>query len=118
MKALIDENKIVVQVEQQEFAMASPCFWVDCDNNVIPYKYKYENGAIVPIPEPSIIPTAEKNEERAKQFLQDSDWAVLPDVNLANKTDWENYRSVLRSIARNPQDGEVNWPTKPQRIWA
>jgi len=119
MKALIDENKIVAQVEQQEFGIASPCFWVDCNNDVVAYKYKYENGTIVAIPEPTPLPpTAIENEAKAKQKLKDSDWAILPDVNLVNKSEWETYRVALRAIVRNPQEGNINWPTKPGNIWA
>ena len=119
MKALIDENGVVAQVEQQEFDIAPPCFWVDCADDVIPYKFKYENGAIVPIPEPiPLPPTSEQNKQQAGQKLKDSDWTVLPDVNLANKSEWETYRATLRTIARNPQEGNVNWPTKPQNVWA
>lgn len=118
MKALIDENGLVAQVEQQEFGIALPCFWVDCTNDVVAYKFKYENGAIVPIPEPiPLTPTLEENKLKAKQKLQDSDWTVLSDVNLANKSEWEAYRATLREIARNPQEGSINWPTKPQNIW-
>lgn len=117
-KALIDENSVVVQVETVPFDMAPPCFWVDCADDVVAYAYKYENGAVVPIPEPTPVPpTADENEAMAKQRLTDSDWAVLPDVNLQNKTDWETYRSALRAIAVNPQPGVLTWPTKPQEIW-
>jgi hypothetical protein len=114
-KALIDENSVVVQVEQQQFDTAPPTFWVDCADDVVAYAYKYENGAIVPIP---VIPkTADENKETAKQKLKDSDWAVLSDVNLQNKTEWETYRASLRVIVFNPQSGDINWPTKPQEIW-
>lgn len=111
MKALIDENKVVVQVEQQEFDVAEPCFWVNCTDNIIAYQYKYENGEIVPIVRPQR--TAEQNKLIAKKLLQDSDWTALPDVNLANKTEWETYRSVVRNIANNPPEGDVSWPAVP-----
>jgi hypothetical protein len=116
MKALIDENKFVVQVEQQEFGIAPPCFWVDCPNDIVAYEFTYENGQFIPVlPR---IATAEENKKQAEVRLLDSDWAVLPDVNLANKSEWESYRSVLRAFARNPQEGDINWPTKPQNIWS
>jgi hypothetical protein len=116
MKALIDENGLVAQVEQQEFGIAPPCFWVDCADNIVAGQYTYNNGQFIPIVIP--LPTSEQNKQRAEQQLQDSDWTVLPDVNLANKSEWETYRAALRSIARNPQEGNVNWPTKPQNVWA
>lgn len=115
-KALIDENSVVAQVADETFGTAPPCFWVDCADDVVAYAYKYENGAIVPIP---VIPkTADENKEIAKQKLIDSDWAVLSDVNLQNKTEWETYRASLRVIVFNPQSGDINWPTKPQDIWS
>jgi hypothetical protein len=116
MKALIDENGVVVQVEQQEFGVAPPCFWVDCPNDIIAGWYTYNNGQFTPVVIPP--PTAEQNKILAEERLLDSDWTVLFDVNLANKTDWETYRAALRSIARNPQEGNLNWPTKPQTVWA
>lgn len=116
MKALIDEHEMVAQVEQQEFGVASPCFWVDCPDNIVAGQYTYNNGQFIPI----VIPpfTSEQNKLQAEQKLKDSDWTVLPDVNLANKTDWETYRAALRNIARNPIGGDVNWPVKPQNVWA
>lgn len=115
MKALINENGVVVQVEQQEFGIAPPCFWVDCPDNIVAYQFTYNNGQFIPI---VIAPsTSEQNKQQAKQKLQESDWTVLSDVNLANKSDWETYRAALRTIARNPQEGDINWPTKPQNVW-
>jgi hypothetical protein len=116
MKALIDENGLVAQIEQQEFGIAPPCFWVDCPNDIVAGWYTYNNGQFTPIIISS--PSAEDNKQKAEQLLQDSDWTVLPDVNLANKAEWEAYRAALRSIARNPQEGELNWPTKPQNVWS
>ena len=116
MKALIDENGVVVQVEQQEFGMAQPCFWVDCPDNIVAGWYTYSNGQFTPV----VIPpsTAEQNKTLAEQRLLNSDWAVLSDVNLLNKAEWEAYRAALRNIARNPQEGDLNWPIKPQNVWS
>jgi hypothetical protein len=116
MKALIDENGLVAQVEQQEFGIASPCFWVDCSDDIIAGRYTYNNGQFTPIVTPSS--SSEDNKQRAEKLLQDSDWTVLSDVNLANKAEWETYRAAVRAIARNPQEGNLNWPTKPQTVWA
>lgn len=54
---------------------------------------------------------------RAEQELQESDWAVLADVPLANKTEWETYRAALRNIAITPTVDPV-WPVKPATIWS
>lgn len=116
MKALIDENGIVTQVEQQEFGVASPCFWVDCSDNIVAYQFTYSNGQFTPIVIPN--PTVDQNKTSAEERLLESDWTVLPDVNLANKAEWETYRETLRNIARNPQEGDLDWPTRPQNVWA
>lgn len=66
-------------------------------------------------------PTAEElisvSESRAKSLLLDSDWSQLPDVNLANQSEWNTYRQALRVIAISPTVNPV-WPTKPQVVWA
>jgi len=115
MKALIDENGVVVQVEQQDFGVAPPCFWVDCLDNIVAYQFTYNNGQFTPV----VVdhPTSDQNKTSAEQRLLDSDWVVLPDVNLLNKAEWEAYRAALRSIARAPQEGNLNWPTKPKNVW-
>ena len=58
-------------------------------------------------------------ELRAKrnQLLAESDWSVLPDSPIADKTDWQNYRTSLRDITNGLSTVEdinnVTWPTKP-----
>jgi len=118
-KALIDvESGLVVQVEDSIFDVAPSNMWVDCPNNIVSHRYTYENNEFIIIPEPISEPlTAAENEKLAKRKLQDSDWSILPDVNLQNKAEWETYRSALRAIAINPQSGDVPWPTRPQKIW-
>ena len=116
MKALIDENKVVAEVKQEESGAAPPCFWVDCPDNIVAYQFTYDNGQFIPIVVPPA--NADQNKQTAIKLLSDSDWAVLPDVNLVNKSEWESYRTTLRAIARNPQGGDINWPTKPQEIWS
>ncbi len=53
----------------------------------------------------------------AKQLISNSDWAVLPDVNLSNKSDFESYRSQLRNLILNPVESPV-FPEEPQPIWS
>lgn len=67
-----------------------------------------------PPPTPEQISVS--NKERAEELLLESDWSVLPDVPLANKSEWEAYRSVLRQIAINPTVDPV-WPVKPESVW-
>jgi hypothetical protein len=71
--------------------------------------------------QPPPAPTPEEiiagNKAKAERLLLESDWSVLLDVPLANKTEWETYRSALRQIAINPTIDPV-WPVKPQSIWS
>lgn len=117
MKALIDpqQNGLVCQVESQQFDVAPPLYWVDCPDGIVAGLYTYDGTNFVPVALPE--PDANENRDIAKKRLQDSDFAVLPDVNLTNKADWEAYRSVLRQIATNPTSGNLTWPAKPQTIW-
>ena len=54
---------------------------------------------------------------KAKEKLQESDWAVLPDVPMTSgqKADWMEYRKLLREIKLQAGfPDEINWPTKPE----
>ena len=68
-----------------------------------------------PAPTPDQIIAA--NKTKAERLLLDSDWSVLSDVPLSNKSEWETYRSALRQIAISPTVNPV-WPVKPQSIWS
>jgi hypothetical protein len=73
-------------------------------------------------PAPPVPPTPEQiqaeNKFKAEKLLLDSDWSQLPDVNLANKTEWTTYRVNLRSVATNPPTTPVIFPIKPLAVWA
>lgn len=71
-----------------------------------------ENTPVPPTPEQTIA----NNKTKAERFLLESDWSVLPDVPLVNKSEWETYRSALRQIAINPTTSPV-WPNKPESVW-
>lgn len=124
MKALIDENGIVCQVEEVAFDTAPPTFWVDCADNIVAYQYKYENGVIVPLPPPP-PPSAEDNKRKAMELLQTTDWTTISDVGdptksnpyLSNVQDFVSYRNAVRQYAINPVAGNINWPNKPREIW-
>ena len=50
-------------------------------------------------------------------LLMESDWTVLPDSPIADKTAWQNYRAELRDLTNGLTTVEevdaVIWPTKP-----
>lgn len=52
----------------------------------------------------------------AKKILSESDWAMLPDVNISNKAEFEAYRAQLRVLVFNPVEAPV-FPTEPQPVW-
>lgn len=53
----------------------------------------------------------------AKKRIANSDWSVLPDVNISNKSDFENYRSQLRNLILNPVEKPI-YPEEPKPIWS
>lgn len=53
---------------------------------------------------------------KAKSLLANSDWSVLPDVQITNKADFDNYRAILRGYVISPVTNPT-WPTEPQPIW-
>ncbi len=55
--------------------------------------------------------------EMAKQLLAETDWSVLPDVNLQNKAEFEAYRAQLRALIVTPVSNPV-WPTEPSPVWS
>lgn len=53
----------------------------------------------------------------AKSSLFNSDWVLLPDVQLINKAEWLDYRAKLRTIAINPiLNADI--PEKPEVLWS
>jgi hypothetical protein len=47
------------------------------------------------------------------RLLAESDWTQLPDVPLATKTAWAEYRQLLRDITLQPDPFNIMWPDKP-----
>lgn len=62
---------------------------------------------------------AQKNDCKAiaKVKLTQTDWAVLPDVGLANQDAFVFYRLNLRNLVRNPVTNPV-WEDEPQPVWS
>ena len=53
---------------------------------------------------------------QAKALLAASDWSVLPDVQITNKSAFDNYRAILRGYVISPVT-DPTWPTEPQPVW-
>jgi hypothetical protein len=81
---------------------------------------------VPPPPSPPVPPpSAEQNKAKAVQRLLETDWVNQPDVidpnmnlHLLNQAEFLSYRAALRSMAVNPQPGDLSWPTKPQEQWS
>jgi hypothetical protein len=54
---------------------------------------------------------------QAKALLAATDWAVLPDVSLANQDDFVFYRLNLRNLVRDPVANPV-FGTEPTPVWS
>lgn len=52
----------------------------------------------------------------AKARLAATDWSVLPDVQITNKADFENYRAICRGYVLSPVTNPT-FPPEPQPIW-
>jgi hypothetical protein len=66
----------------------------------------------------AVTEQAEKNANvaKAKFLLASTDWAVLPDVGLANSAEYVTYRGILRGLVIDPQ-AEFDFPTEPTPVW-
>ena len=53
---------------------------------------------------------------QAKALLAASDWSVLPDVQITNKSAFDNYRAILRGYVISPVT-DPTWPVEPQPTW-
>lgn len=55
--------------------------------------------------------------EESKKRIANSDWVVLQDVNISNKSEFINYRSQLRNLILNPVEEPI-FPEEPQPVWS
>lgn len=55
--------------------------------------------------------------DQAKNKIALSDWSVLPDVKITNKSEFESYRSQLRNLIINPVEDPI-FPVEPNPIWS
>ncbi len=84
--------------------------WLDST----PKPTQAELDALWPATQNTVAKAACKSQ--AKSLLAASDWSVLPDVQITNKADFENYRAILRGYVISPVVNPT-WPTEPQPIW-
>lgn len=85
--------------------------WMD-PNNEIPSKEEVQAeinrlNAIYPL---------EVCKYKAKKRIAESDWAVLPDVNISNRDEFEAYRAALRQLILSPV-ANPDWPIEPNPVW-
>ena len=131
MKALISLNEPreagyrIAQVEQQEFEVATPLFWVACAANVVADQFLYDPSDQTIKAIPPYIPTAEENKSTAMLCLSNTDWVNEPDVinpdlnpHLLNHAEFIAYRSQIRAIAVSPVAGDLTWPIQPTPQWS
>ena len=91
-------------------------------------KYKLLNGVVIEMtqaeideqtkPESEIFNEHMENlRDKRNNLLKQSDWTVLPDSPIADKTAWQTYRQELRDITNGlttvEQVEAVAFPTKP-----
>lgn len=52
----------------------------------------------------------------AKTLISNSDWSVLSDVQIQNKSEFIAYREILRNYILNPVENPI-FPPEPSPIW-
>jgi len=60
--------------------------------------------------------TLEEVKAHAKKLLEETDYTVLPDVNLTNKNEFVDYRNLIRILYTSPRLTSW-WPEKPKAVW-
>lgn len=115
----------IAQIQQQEFEVAEPLFWINCESTVNPAVSWYDPTDQQIKLLPPIVISAEQNKNTAEQLLIDTDWVNQPDVinpdinpHLLNQSEFIAYRSQVRLIAINPTEGDIDWPLKPEEQWS
>lgn len=53
----------------------------------------------------------------SKLLIDATDWSMLPDVKLQNKSEFITYREILRNYIINPVEDPI-FPTEPNPIWS
>ena len=85
--------------------------WFDSDKK--PTKEELESKYLLSL----VIFKKQNCKDQAKQLIANSDWSVLPDVNITNKSEFESYRSQLRNLIINPVE-DPTFPIEPNPKWS
>ena len=109
--------------------------WVKIENNIVVQKQPYQEDGFVEVADTVIcgmeqvgdsfvVPPQSFDNAMANlrlernNLLAQTDWVVLPDSPVADKTAWETYRTQLRDITENLTTVEeveaVVFPDKPE----
>jgi hypothetical protein len=122
---LIEGFPSVVSVSDTEFSCVPEYYWVDCPDDTKEGMYVNDGAFVLPTPIAPPPPTAEENKARAINKLKNTDWVEYPSVTdpsstprLLNKDDFVAFRNSIRSIAVNPQEGFIQWPSYPKEQWS
>jgi len=105
--AIIDDNKIVVNIALGEVALVDN--WIASDTALIGDLYA---DGVFSTPEPDVeaqwaVIRAERN-----KLLADCDWTQLADAPV-DAAAWAVYRQALRDITEQSDPFNITWPTKP-----
>lgn len=112
-------NNGVIEKQNNQLITELP-EWV---NNVLDLwhktKFSIEN-------QPLYVNTADDNSDKAKMLLSATDWVMTIGIDdplisnpyLLNRNDFIEYRNLLRNIAINPQEGNIDFPIKPDSMWS
>ena len=115
----------IAEVSDNEFPVAPPLYWIDCDNNVTAELYYFNTTSnlceLIPVPVLSDLTYQEKLNiviEQRDLRLQASDWTQLSDVVTSHDEAWNkawiDYRQALRDLPNNITDiDNVLYPIPP-----
>ena len=118
----------IAEVSDNEFPVAPPLYWIDCDDNVNATDYYYDNtnNTIDLIPSSSLLALTYEEKlniiiEQRNLRLQASDWTQLSDA-IANHDQawlnaWNTYRQELRDFPATITESNIDnlvYPISPQ----
>lgn len=102
---MININQAIYKLYPQVISISGDVAY-DVNNQIVQYDLQ------------NVITQAQKDDckAQAKTLLSASDWSALPDVQITNKADFDNYRAILRGYVISPVVNPT-FPTEPSPIW-